>query len=127
MRVQREGRAEDDGYRSELVPGLRASADASRLAEEIAFSSARLLALGEDPPGLYAEARALAAGDLERATWTCFLIAYLSPLEGEDPFAGIRLALAAAPSLDMSAQDGDESAASGPPDLQEIPLGPPTC
>ena len=28
LRVRREGRAEDDGYRSELVPGLRASADA---------------------------------------------------------------------------------------------------
>ncbi len=31
VRIHREGRAEDDGYRSELVPGLRASADALRL------------------------------------------------------------------------------------------------
>ena len=30
--MQREGRAQDDGYRSTLVPGVRASADASRLA-----------------------------------------------------------------------------------------------
>lgn len=112
LRVHREGRAEDDGYRSELVPGLRASADANRLADEIAFSSGRLLALASEPPGLYGEARMLAADDLERATWTCFLIAYLSPLESDDPFAGIRHALTAPP--------GEL------PDLQDIPLGPRT-
>ncbi len=110
VRIRREGRAEDDGYRSELVPGLRASADALRLVEELAFSSGRLLALAIEPPGLYGEARTLAAQDLERATWTCFLIAYLCPLKGDDPFAGIRLALAAPP--------GEL------PDLDGIPLGP---
>jgi hypothetical protein len=120
VRIHREGRAEDDGYRSELVPGLRASADALRLVQEIAFSSGRLLALATQPPGLYGEVRALAGADLERATWACFLIAYLSPLEGgpasspegEDPFAGIRLALAAPP--------GEL------PDLDGVPLGPRT-
>jgi hypothetical protein len=112
LRIRHEGRAEDDGYRSDLVPGLRASADAYRLAQEIAFSSARLLELATQPPGLYGEARALAGEDLERATWMCFLIAYLSPLESEDPFAGIRLALA----------NGPEE----PPDLKDIPLGPRT-
>ncbi len=112
VRVHREGRAEDDGYRSQLVPGLRASADADRLAQEIAFSSGRLLALAAAPPGLYGEARALAGEDLERATWMCVLIAYLCPLESEDPFAGIRLALASAP--------GEI------PDLDGIPLGPRT-
>jgi hypothetical protein len=110
VRIHREGRAEDDGYRSELVPGLRASADALRLVEEISFSSGRLLALAAEPPGLYGEARALAGEDLERATWMCFLIVYLCPLEGEDPFAGIRAALASAP--------GEL------PDLDGIPLGP---
>jgi hypothetical protein len=119
--VHREGRAEDDGYRSPLVAGVRASADASRLAEEIAFSSARLLGLEQEPPGLYGDARALAEDDLERATWTCFLIAYLSPLEGEDPFAGIRLALAAAPS---PIAIGSAGVGQGAPDLGEIPLGP---
>jgi hypothetical protein len=112
VRIHREGRAEDDGYRSELVPGLRASADALRLVEELAFSSGRLLALATQPPGSYGEARALAGEDLERATWTCLLIAYLCPLEGEDPFAGIRAALASAP--------GEL------PDLDGIPLGPRT-
>ncbi len=66
------GAPQDDGYRSPLVPGVRASADATRLAEEIGFSSARLLALEQEPPGLYGEARALAKDDLERATWTAF-------------------------------------------------------
>ncbi|HYB23303.1 MAG TPA: hypothetical protein VED41_05865 [Solirubrobacteraceae bacterium] len=97
MRIRHEGRAVDDGYRCELVPGLRASADALRLAEEIAFSSGRLLALAADPPGLYGEIRALAGEDLERATWACFLTAYLCPTEDEEPFAGIRRALAADP------------------------------
>ncbi len=108
--MRREGRAQDDGYRSALLPGVRASADADRLAQEIAFSGGRLLALAAAPWGLYGEARALAAADLEQATWTCFLICYLGPLEGEDPFAphpprprggsrpagGLRQALAAA-------------------------------
>jgi hypothetical protein len=110
VRIEREGRAEDDGYRSELVPGLRASADALRLTHEIAFSAGRLLALAAQPPGLYGEARALASEDLERATWTCFLIAYLGPLEAGDPFAGVRIALAA-PSGELPSLDG-------------VPLGP---
>jgi hypothetical protein len=116
LRVRHEGRAEDDGYRCELVSGVRASADARRLAEEIAFSSGRLLALAAEPPGLYGEARALAGEDLERATWACFLIAYLSPADGEDdPFAGIRQALSAAPTPAVES-----------PDLSAITLGPRT-
>ncbi len=75
------------------MPGLRASADALRLTHEIAFSAGRLLALAAQPPGLYGEARALADEDLERATWMCFLISYLGPLEDGDPFAGFRQAL----------------------------------
>ena len=49
----------------------------------------------------------------------CFLIAYLSPLEGEDPFAGIRMALAAT-------GDGDADDLGRLGDLDEIPLGPRT-
>lgn len=120
MRVRREGRSADDGYRSALVPGLRASADAIRLAEELAFSSGCLLALAADPPGLYGEIRAMAGADLERATWACFLTAYLCPTEGEDPFAGIRRALAAAPGP-PSLLEGEEL-----PDLEGVPLGPRT-
>jgi len=110
VRVVRQERATDDGYRSELLPGLRSTADAERLIEEVAFSSGRLLALGAEPPDLYGEVRALAAHDLEQASWACFLIAYLCPLDGDDPFAGIREALR-----------GDRQELQ---DLSEIPLGP---
>jgi hypothetical protein len=123
LRVRRESRAEDDGYRSPLLGGLRASTDADNLAQEIAFSSGRLHVLAEEPPGLYGEARRRAAEDPERATWICFLTAYLSPLEGEDPFAGIRLALAEVPDGPL-ARDGEELAAGELPDLREVPLGP---
>jgi len=92
VRVRREGRAEDDGYQSALLPGVRSSADAGRLAGEIAFAAGRLLGLAAEPPGAYAEARALAEHDLEQATWICFLISYFSPLDsagdGRDPRTG---------------------------------------
>ncbi|HYM45050.1 MAG TPA: hypothetical protein VES65_02660 [Solirubrobacteraceae bacterium] len=111
MRVRRELRAPDDGYRSPLVPGLHASSDAASLAEEIAFASGRLARLQAAPPGLFGEIRLLAGeGELERATWTCFLTVYLSPLQGADPFAGVRLALARGET----------------PSLDGIPLGPRT-
>jgi hypothetical protein len=116
MRVRREGRAEQDGYSSELIPGVHASADARRLADELAFASARLQGLAEEPPGLYGELRALAAHDLERATWIAFLTAYLCPTEDDEPFAGIRLALAHG--------SGEEQLRGELPDLTDVPLGP---
>ena len=89
VRVRRLQRGDDDGYHSDLVPGLHASADAHRLAEEMAFSQTRLQVLASDPPGLYAEV-ADAAGDLEERLWLAFLIAYLCPIDGDDPFVAIR-------------------------------------
>jgi hypothetical protein len=112
LRVRQESRAEDDGYRSSLVPGLRASQDAERLAEEIAFADGRLVAITTAPPDLYGEIRE--QENEEQATWMCFLAAYLSPLEDEDPFAGVRRALEA------------DWRAGELPDLGEIPLGPRT-
>jgi hypothetical protein len=89
--VRHETRADDDGYRSPLAPGLRSTEDARRLAEEIAFASGRLGALERDPPGLYGVVATEA--DIEDATWLAFLIAYLGPLEDPaDPFAGIAAA-----------------------------------
>jgi hypothetical protein len=94
LRVHREARAQDDGYRNPLLPGLRASSDAARLADELAFASGRLARLRSAPPGLYAEIQALAReGALERACWVSFLTVYLSPLQDAEPFAGVRLAL----------------------------------
>lgn len=83
-------RAADDGYEHELLPGLRATEDAARLADELAFAEARLHELRDAPPGLYAEVAA--ASDPEEAAWLAFQIALLSPLEDDDPWAGIAAA-----------------------------------
>jgi hypothetical protein len=89
VRVKRLARGADDGYRMPLAPGLRSSADAERLAEELAFAAGRLGILKRDPPGLYAEV-ADTGNDVEERTWLAFLIAYLAPLDSDDPFASIR-------------------------------------
>jgi hypothetical protein len=112
VRVHREQRSEDDGYRCELVPGLHSSADARRLVQEIGFANGRLLTLTAAPPSLYAEARD--CEDIEQATWMCFLAAYLSPLQGAQSFVGIRQALLS------SWASGTVS------DLEDVPLGPRT-
>jgi hypothetical protein len=88
--VRRAGRAADDGYRNALLPGLKSSEDARRLAGELAFASARLAELATDPPGLYAEVAL--SDDREDAIWLAFLIAYLGPLEEDDPWESIRAA-----------------------------------
>ena len=83
--------AADDGYRSELVAGVKATADAERLAAELAFATARLAELAADPPGLYADIASL--DEIEEALWLAFLVAYVGPLEDDaDPFAEIRAA-----------------------------------
>jgi len=70
------------------VPGLRSSRDADRLATELAFAAARLIALEQDPPGLLAEI-ADQRLELEERTWLAFQVAYICPLDDEHPFAGI--------------------------------------
>ncbi len=87
--MRRLARGVDDGYHSSLVPGVRSSSDAERLAEELAFAAGRLTRLAESPPGLYAEV-ADPSGDLEERSWLAFLIAYLCPLDEDDPFSAIR-------------------------------------
>ena len=69
MVTKRLARAADDGYRNALVPGLRATADAERLAAALAAAAARLV-----PPGPYPEVAA--EPDLEEATWQAFLRAH---------------------------------------------------
>ncbi len=87
MIVRHEARAADDGFRSSLAPGLRSSEDARRLAEEIGVADARLELLAAAPPGLYGEVAA--EPDDEQACWLALLVAYLGPLEDDDPFAEI--------------------------------------
>ena len=85
--VRHEARAADDGYRSPLAPGLRSCEDARRLAVEIGVGAARLDTLAAAPPGLYGEIAREPDG--EEACWLAFLVAYLGPLEQDDPFAAI--------------------------------------
>src|SRR4051794_504962 len=68
-------RAADDGYRNPLVPGLKATADAERLAGALTQAEERLR-----PPGPYAFI--LDEPALEQATWLAFLVA-LAPEERE--------------------------------------------
>ncbi len=110
--MRREQRALPDGYSCELLPGLGSTADAARLAREIAFATGRLKLLASAPPGLYGRLRELAGEDLERATWGCFLCAYLCPLQDGDPFASIDRA------LEASSGPGE------PPDLAGLEVGP---
>ena len=59
--TRRVARAADDGYRNPLVPGLRATADAERLAAALAVAAARL-----SPPGPHPELAT--EPDVEEAT-----------------------------------------------------------
>jgi len=108
--VRRVARGGDDGYRNSLVLGLKSSADAGRLGEEIAFADHRLWVLEHDPPGLYGDV-ADAGINVEERSWLAFLIAYLCPLDGEDPFSEI-------------ARVRTTWSSSEVPDLDEVRTGP---
>jgi hypothetical protein len=112
VRVRQVAREQEDGFRSPLVPGIKANAAAERLAEEVAAACARLTLLASDPPGLYGEVAE--SDDREEALWLAFLIAYLGPLDGDDPFAGVRAA--------HTPWSGGEL-----PSLDDVPLGPRTA
>ncbi len=91
VRVRRLARGADDGFHSPLVPGLRSSEDARRLAEEIALAATRLDAISDAPDGVWHEL-ADTGVDLEERSWLAFLTAYIGPLESEEPFALITAA-----------------------------------
>jgi hypothetical protein len=101
VRVRRlAGFGADDGFGSELVPGLRSSDDAARLAAEAAFAAARLEQLEAEPPEPLAAA---ALGeDREAAAELCALVALLAPLEeAADPFASVLAARDGAPLAEL--------------------------
>lgn len=89
--VRRLARDAGDGFHSTLVPGIRSGVEAQRLVDELAFASARCRLLATDPPGLYAEV-ADPGADIEQRTWLAFQIAWLSPLQSDDPFAAVAAA-----------------------------------
>jgi hypothetical protein len=95
-------RAADDGYRNILVPGLRATADAERLAAALAAAAARL-----EPPGPYPEIAA--EPDLEEATWLAFLLA-LAP-ELREPIVASRPSWASGETPDLPGERGRTIAA----------------
>ncbi|HWD68891.1 MAG TPA: hypothetical protein VG293_01780 [Solirubrobacteraceae bacterium] len=74
VRVRRMARGAEDGYRSPLVPGLKSTEDAERLAEEIAFAATRLSLMEQvaaaDPVNDVSPAwrEIAAAGDIEART-----------------------------------------------------------
>jgi Alpha-glutamyl/putrescinyl thymine pyrophosphorylase clade 3 len=70
--TRRLARAADDGYRNPLVPGLRATTDAERLAGALAAAATRL-----EPPGPLPEVAT--EPDLEQATWRAFLTVLAGP------------------------------------------------
>ena len=70
--TKRVARAADDGYRNPLVPGLRATADAERLAAALAWADARL-----EPPGPHPAVAAEPVQD--EAFWLAFLLSLVPP------------------------------------------------
>jgi hypothetical protein len=70
--TRRAPRAADDGYRNPLVPGLRATADAERLASALTWADARL-----EPPGPHPAVAA--EPDIEEAIWLAFLLTLPDP------------------------------------------------
>jgi hypothetical protein len=65
-------RVEDDGYRNALVPGLRATVEAERLAAALSTAADRVR-----PPGPYPAVAT--EPDREQATWLAFLLALTGP------------------------------------------------
>jgi Alpha-glutamyl/putrescinyl thymine pyrophosphorylase clade 3 len=112
LRVRRMARAADDGYENDLLPGLRATVEAAHLADELAFAAARLDQLRTAPRGLYADVVTL--DDPEEQAWLLFQIAYISPREGDDPFAEIDRVRTTWASGEL-------------PDLEHVELGPRTA
>ena len=108
MRVRKLARGIEDGYRTPLAPGLRSSADAERLAVELAFAATRVALLGTTPPGLYAEV-ADSSGEIEERAWLAFQIAYLCPLDTDEPFAAIEAVRCSWASGELPQLDGVET------------------
>ncbi len=116
MVVRRIARAAEDGFESDLVPGIRASADAALLAQEIAFAAARLEELRERPPALLSDAAALGRdGRREEALWLVAQVAAISPRESWQQVRAAQVATDdSASGVDLSA-DEESSAGAAPP------------
>jgi hypothetical protein len=74
--TRRVARAADDGYRNPLAPGLRATADAEKLAGALAWAAERL-----EPPGPHPAVAE--EPELEEALWLAFLLSLVDPAATE--------------------------------------------
>jgi hypothetical protein len=120
--VSRVARAADDGYASELVMGLRASADAERLAVDIGRAVSALEALRSSPPEPLADAARLGReGEVEEGLWIAFLSSVIGPGSGEDGFAGIERARTRWSDGELPDLDGVEFGAGGVGDAARFP------
>jgi hypothetical protein len=120
--TKRLARAADDGYRSDLVPGIKATADAERLAQALTQATARLEFPGPHPAVAEED-------DREEATWLAFLLVLVGPeleeaivaarprwADGEVPdVPGDRAATAAAYRAWAERNGGQERAFQGEP------------
>lgn len=96
--TKRIARAADDGYRNQLVPGIRATVDAERLALAMTAAAQRLEFPGPRP--VVAE-----QDDREEATWLAFLLVLVGP-ELEDAIADAHPPFAAAEDLALPGDRG---------------------
>ncbi len=83
----------DDGFRSDLLPGIRSSADAMVLAQELTLAEARLSAIGTDDAGPWAVVGR--AGDSSQAFVAALVVAVASPDDAAGSLATTAAALAA--------------------------------
>lgn len=84
----------DDGFRSDLLPGVRSSADAMVLAQELTLAEARLSSIASDDAGPWA-AVASRSGDASAAFVTALVVAVASPDETAGSLVTAAAALAA--------------------------------
>ncbi len=95
----------DDGFRSELLPGIRSSADAMVLAQELTLAEARLSAIATDAAGPWA-AVAERASDPSQAFVAALVIAVASP---DDVAGSLVTAAGALAALEPAAAELDDS------------------
>lgn len=118
-------RPADDGFRSELLPGVRSTADALRLAEELTAAEARLSSYGTEAAGPWALVADL-AGEPHKAFAAALVVAVASPDTSADSVATAAAALAAVQAADATLDSLD--AIGGATEAQSIlsagPRGP---
>jgi hypothetical protein len=118
-------RAADDGFRSELLPGVRSTADALHLARELTAAEARLSAYATPEAGPWSLVADL-AGEPHRAFVAALIVSVASPdnAAGSTPTAVAALAAVQAADASLSALDVVGGATEAQSILTAGPRGP---